>query len=413
VSDPAAPAAQPIAAPKRRLPPRLLLLLIAMTAIGPLSLNILVPAVPGLAHQLAADPNLVQLTISLYMVGLAISQLVMGPLSDRFGRRPVVLAGLGLTALSSASALVASGIGGLILARTAQSFGASTGMVVGRAIIRDLVDREHAAATYGLVTAAVVIPPMFGPLIGGVLDTAFGWQAIFAFVAAVSGIVLGWAVLALPETRPARNEDGERAHLRTDLRMFARDRRFFGYVLAAMLSSTPFYAFIGGAPHVVVTQMGRSSAEYGLWFLTNAAGYMAGNYAASRLSLRFGVDAMIKWGLWFELVTCALSAALTEIYFDLGPAIPFVMQGIIYFGNGIVLPNAMAGVVSIRPQAAGAASGIAGFVQMAIGAGIAQFAGWILVGVPTALPMTLTMVAGIVVGLIAYYILLPRTGPPD
>jgi DHA1 family bicyclomycin/chloramphenicol resistance-like MFS transporter len=411
VNVPAPTAKQAAPAQSRRLPLRLLLLLIAMTAIGPLSLNILVPAVPGLAHQLAADPNLVQLTISLYMVGLAISQLVMGPLSDRFGRRQVVLAGLALTTVSSGGAFFASGIGGLILARTAQSFGASTGMVVGRAIIRDLVDREHAASTYGLVTAAVVIPPMFGPLIGGVLDTAFGWQAIFAFVAAVSGVVLGWAILALPETRPARAADGERAHLWTDLRMFARDRRFYGYVLASMFTSTPFYAFVGGAPHVVVTQMGRSSAEYGLWFMTNAIGYMAGNFAASRLSLRFGVDAMIKWGLWFELVACVVSAVLTEIYFDLGPAIPFVMQGVIYFGNGIVLPNAMAGVVSIRPQASGTAAGIAGFVQMAIGAGIAQFAGWILIGTSTALPMMLTMTAGIVVGIGAFYLLLGRAAP--
>jgi DHA1 family bicyclomycin/chloramphenicol resistance-like MFS transporter len=176
-----------------------------------------------------------------------------------------------------------------------------------------------------------------------------------------------------------------------------------------MLTSTPFFVFIGGAPHMVVTQMGRTSAEYGLWFLTNAVGYMAGNFAASRLSLRYGVDALIKWGLWFELVGCVLSAVLTEIYFDLGPAIPFLLQGVIYIGNGIVLPNAMAGAVSVRPQAAGAASGIAGFVQMAIGAGIAQFTGWLLVGASTALPMTLTMVAGIIVGIGTYYVLLGRT----
>jgi DHA1 family bicyclomycin/chloramphenicol resistance-like MFS transporter len=408
VDQPVAPEEQQASAATQRRLMRLLPLLIAMTAIGPLSLNILVPAVPGLALRLDADPNLVQLTISLYMVGLAFSQLLMGPLSDRFGRRPVVLAGLLLTTLSSASALVASSIAGLILARTAQSFGASTGLVVGRAIIRDLVDRERAASMFGLITAAVVIPPMFGPLIGGVLDTAFGWQAIFAFVAVASGAVLCWAFVALPETRAPRSESAERAHLWTDLRVFAKHRRFYGYVLTSMLCSAPYFAFIGGAPHVVVTQMGRTSAEYGLWFLTNAVGYMAGNFAASRLSMRYGVDALIRWGLWFEVVVCALSVVLCEIYFDLGPGIPFLLQSIIYIGNGIVLPNALAGAVSVRPQASGTASGIAGFVQMAIGAAMAQFTGWILVGALTPLPMTLTMLAGCLVGILVYYCLLGR-----
>jgi DHA1 family bicyclomycin/chloramphenicol resistance-like MFS transporter len=408
VDQPVAAGPQDQAAAKQRMPKRLLPLLIAMTAIGPLSLNILVPAVPHLAVTWEADVNLVQLTLSLYMLGLAISQLVLGPLSDRFGRRPVIIAGLLLTTVSSALAVFASSIGGLIAARTTQSFGASTGLVIGRAIIRDLVGRERAASMYGLVTAAVVVPPMFGPLIGGILDTEFGWQAIFVFASAVSGLVLCWAIAALPETNAPATEKAERAHFWTDLRLFAGNRRFYGYVLTSMLTSAPYFAFTGGAPHVVVTLMGRTSAEYGIWFLTNSIGYMLGNFAASRLSMRFGIDTLIKWGLWFEVLVCIVSAALTEKYFDLGPGIPFVLQGVIYIGNGIVLPNAMAGAVSIRPQAAGTAAGISGFVQMGIGAAIAQFTGWVLIGASTALPMTLTMVAGTFAGVVAYYTLLGR-----
>jgi DHA1 family bicyclomycin/chloramphenicol resistance-like MFS transporter len=224
----------------------------------------------------------------------------------------------------------------------------------------------------------------------------------------VSALVLCWAIVALPETTATPEQHGARAHFWTDLRSFARDGRFYGYVLASMLTSAPFYAFIGGAPHVVITQMGRTSAEYGAWFLTNSLGYMFGNFAASRLSMRYGIDSLIKWGLWFELMACIVSAVLTEIFFDLGPGIPFVMQGIIYIGNGIVLPNAIAGLVSVRPQASGTASGIAGFVQMATGAGIAQFTGWVLIGAATALPMTLTMVVGALIGVVAYYALLGR-----
>jgi DHA1 family bicyclomycin/chloramphenicol resistance-like MFS transporter len=213
----------------------------------------------------------------------------------------------------------------------------------------------------------------------------------------------------LPETAATPLEPGARSPFWTDLRNFAGDRRFYGYVLTSMLTSAPFYAFIGGAPHVVVTQMGRTSAEYGIWFLTNAFGYMCGNFATSRLSMRYDIDTLIKWGLWFELFACIVSAVLTEVFFDLGPGVPFVMQGIIYIGNGIVLPNTIAGAVSIRPQAAGTASGIAGFVQMGIGAGIAQFTGWMLIGAATALPMTLTMAVGIFVGIVVYYALLGRS----
>jgi DHA1 family bicyclomycin/chloramphenicol resistance-like MFS transporter len=392
----------------RRTLTRLLPLLVAMTAIGPLSLNILFPALPHLVVTLAADVNAVQLTLSLYMLGLALSQLVLGPLSDRFGRRPVIITGLVLATLSSAAATGAASIGQLLAARTAQSLGASTGLVVGRAIIRDLVGRERAASTYGLVTAAVVVPPMFGPLIGGILDTEFGWQAIFVFLTVVGAAVTIWTIMALPETNPPVAESEARAHFWTDLGSLVRNRRFCGYVAICMLTNAPYFAFAGGAPHVVVTLMGRSPAEYGVWFLANSIGYMLGNFAASRLSMRFGIEPLIKWGLWAEVVVCILSAVLTEIYFDLGPGIPFVLQGIIYIGNGIVLPNALAGAVSIRPHAAGTASGIAGFVQMGGGALITQFTGWVLIGASTALPMTLTMVAGSLAGVLAYYALLGR-----
>jgi DHA1 family bicyclomycin/chloramphenicol resistance-like MFS transporter len=275
--------------------------------------------------------------------------------------------------------------------------------VIGRAIVRDLVERERAAAMLGLVTAAVVVAPMFGPLIGGILDTAFGWQSIFIFMAVTSALVLLWAALALPETRPERPP--EHGRFRNDLRVLLSDRRFYGYMLAATFTSGPFFAFLGGAPHMVVTQMGRTSAEYGAWWVLTSIGYMAGNFAASRLSLRYGVDALIKWSMWSQFVLCIALAALTEIYFHLGPGIPFAMLLLVFIGNGICLPNAIAGAVSVRPQAAGSASGIAGFMQMASGAVIAQFAGWALIGAPTALPMTLIAVAVSIAGVAALVLL--------
>src|SRR6266545_2395662 len=237
-----------------------------MAGVGSLSLNILVPAIPGLATKFAADPATVQLAVSLYLMGLAAAQLVFGPLSDRFGRRPVVLAGLALATIASTAAIFAASIASLVIARIAQSLGASTGQTIGRAIIRDLYDREHAASMIGLVTSVVVLMPMVAPLIGGILDTLFGWEAIFVFAAVISGAVFLWAVLALPETRKFSIAPDEHGHFLAELRALCASPRFFGYALCAGLGSAPFFSFLGAAPHVVVGMLGRSSAEYGLWF---------------------------------------------------------------------------------------------------------------------------------------------------
>ncbi len=261
----------------------LLILLMAVTAIGPTSLNILVPAVPQLSRDLGADIATLQLTVSLFLIGLGGAQLVMGPLSDRFGRRPVLLAGLALTALSSLAAIAMASATNLILARIVQAIGASAGIVVSRAIIRDLFDRNRAAATIGLVATVMVVVPTFGPLIGGVLDTAYGWKSIFVFSAATSLMVLAWAAMTLPETRNFNAPAATQAGFWADLGHLAENRSFWGYVLVASLGSATFFAFLGGGPHVIVTLMGRTSAEYGIWFAIFSIGFMAGNFGASRL----------------------------------------------------------------------------------------------------------------------------------
>ncbi len=392
---------------------RLLALLIAMTAIGPLSLNIIVPAVPHLAVTLAAHVSTVQLTVSLYLLVLAFSQLVLGPLSDRFGRRPVVLAGLALTAITSFAAIAASSITGLIIARSLQALGASTGLVVGRAIIRDLYHRDRAASMIASVTMAVIIAPMIAPLLGGVLDTALGWQSIFVFVALASLAVLAWAALALPETMVPHPE-ARPIRFMPEIRALGTDRRFVGYVLCGALGTAPFFTFLGGGPHIVVTLMGRTSAEYGMWFAVNALGYMAGNFGAWRYSAWYGVDRMIWWGTLVSLLGAALSVALSAFVPDGGPATVFLPQVLISAGNGLLLPNAFAGAVSVRPQSAGAASGMAGFVQMSMGAAAAQFSTTVLAGASSALPLTIVMLAFVIAGVAAYLALVrPRILMPS
>jgi MFS transporter, DHA1 family, multidrug resistance protein len=382
---------------------RLIALLIAMSGVGSLSLNLLVPAIPGLVAKFAADPASVQLTISLYLLGLASAQLAFGPLSDRFGRRPMVLAGLAIATLASTAAIFAASIASLIAARVAQSLGASTGQTIGRAIIRDLHERERAASMIGLVTSVTVIMPMAAPLIGGVLDTLFGWESIFVFSAALSVTVLIWAVVALPETRRWAAASGERGHFRADLAALAASPRFFGYALCAGLGSAPFFSFLGGAPHVVVTMLGRTSAEYGLWFFLPSIGFMAGNFAVSRLTMRLGIDALIWWGIALTIIGCLLNAAVYAAFPGWEMVTIFLPQIIIGFGNGLLLPTAVAGAVSIRPQVAGTASGLTGFVQMAIGAAAAQLSGHVIAHATGAMPMIWLMLSfGVATGVAVF-----------
>jgi MFS transporter, DHA1 family, multidrug resistance protein len=362
-----------------------------MAGMSSLSLNILVPAMPGLATKLAADPAHVQLTVSLYLMGLAAAQLVFGPLSDRFGRRPVVLAGLALATVASTAAIFAASIATLVIARVAQSLGASTGQTIGRAIIRDLYDRQHAASMIGLVTSVVVLMPMVAPLIGGILDTLFGWEAIFAFTAAVSFAVCAWAMLDLPETRNLSLGPNSERHFRADLAALAASPRFFGYALCAGLGSAPFFSFLGAAPHVVVSMLGRTSAEYGLWFFVPSIGFMAGNFAVSRLTARFGIDALIWWGIALTIAGCLLNVSVYVALPGWEMATIFLPQIVIGFGNGLLLPTSIAGAVSIRPQVAGTASGVTGFVQMGIAAVAAQLGGHVIAHAADALPMLLLM----------------------
>lgn len=376
---------------RQRTPWRLLALLMAMTAIGPATLNMMVPALPGLTRLLETDSGTVQLTLSLFLLSLATAQLLLGPLSDRFGRRPVVLGGIAFTVVASLAGIAASSIHALIAIRILQAIGAATGLVMGRAIIRDLFDRDRAAAMIGLVTTAMVIAPMVSPMIGGILDTTFGWQAIFVFIACFSATVWVWAAVTLPETRPVGGPHTPGAI--ADTRALLGNAKFLGYVLAAAIGSAPFFTFLGGGPYIVVSMMGRASVEFGFWFALTSLGYMAGNFVASRLSQRIGIDAMIMAGILVELAGGGLGVLLISVALDAGPVIIFLPQAVIAIGNGMLLPNAIAGAISVRPQAAGTASGITGFTQMALGAAATQAASIMIGYVTTPLPMAWMLVA--------------------
>src|SRR5271167_2449266 len=226
----------------------MLMLLVAMTGMAPISLYMLVPALPKLAATFGGDISIAQMTVSLYMVGIACSQIIMGPLSDRFGRRPVLLAGLGLMVAASAACIFAETLPQLIAARFLQALGGATGMVVSRAIIRDLYSRERISAMISLVIAVMMIAQMLSPLTGGLLETAFGWRSIFYVITAASLVIAVTIVLALPETRRRRVEAGG---FRGDVGKLITSRAFIGFMLCQVMASQIIFAFAGGGPYIV------------------------------------------------------------------------------------------------------------------------------------------------------------------
>src|SRR6195952_1333014 len=272
----------------------MLLLLVAMTGVAPISLYMLVPALPILASSFGRDFSIAQMTVSLYMVGLGCSQIMMGPLSDRFGRRPVLLAGLGLMVVASGGCILAETLPQLIAARFMQALGGASGMVISRAIIRDLYSRDRISSMISLVIAVMMIAQMLSPLTGGLLETAFGWRAIFYVITAASLAIAVAIAVALPETRRDRTEAGG---FRGDVGSLLNSRAFIGYVLCQVLASQIIFTFAGGGPYIVVTQMGRSSAEYGAWFACTGFAFLLGNLASARYSPRHQLEKLIWFGL--------------------------------------------------------------------------------------------------------------------
>lgn len=367
-------------------PPRgILFLLVLMTGVAPISLYMLVPALPALATTFGRDISVAQMTVSLYMVGIACSQIIMGPLSDRFGRRPVLLGGIGLMVVACAAGIFAETLPQLIASRFLQALGGASGMVVSRAIIRDLYSRDRISSMISLVIAVMMIAQMLSPLTGGLLEITFGWRAIFYLITAASLSIVIMIAFMLPETRRDRVEGSS---FRGDVGSLFRSRAFVGYMLCQVLASQMIFAFAGGGPYIVVTQMGRSSAEYGAWFATTGFAYLVGNLFCVRFAPRHSLEKLIWFGLSLQLFGSALNVVFSLAGTNQMPSVLFGTQMIVMVANAFVMANSAAGAISVRPEAAGTASGAMGFLQQGVGALVSQFGAYLGGHSTTTLPLT-------------------------
>jgi MFS transporter, DHA1 family, multidrug resistance protein len=351
-----------------------LAVLIAISALQPFALNVLAPALPGLARSLETDYATIQLTLTLYLLTVAAIQLAAGPISDRVGRRPCILAGIGLFIAGSLLGAAATQIETLIAARIVQAMGGGTCFALARAVVRDVAPKDEAASLIGYIAMVMVLSPMVAPLIGGFIDAEFGWRSIFLATLALAAPVLVGTVSFLHETAPRAGATSLWAIFR-GFPFLARNRFFVGYTLALAFTTANFFLLIGGAPFVVVEVMGRSPTVYGAYFIANGIGYMAGNFISGRYGQRLGSERLIVFG-----VAVSVFSVVLELPFVLSgwwnPATLFLPLAINAVGNGMVIPGGMASALSVRPDLAGTAAGLAGATQLGIGAVSALVVGY-------------------------------------
>jgi DHA1 family bicyclomycin/chloramphenicol resistance-like MFS transporter len=357
----------------RRTPPHIVTLVL-LTGVSALNMNMVLPSLPRLAAHYDASYGVVSLTVSAYLGLTAALQLVVGPLSDRYGRRPVILASLGIFLAATVGCMIAPTIEIFLALRLLQAVVAS-GMALSRAIVRDMVPPDEAASMIGYVTMGMAVMPMIGPMIGGFLDEVLGWQAVFGFtfVVGLATLALCWADLGETNAAPSASFT---AQFRSYPELF-RSHRFWGYAATAALASGAFFAFLGGAPWVASEVLGMSPARFGFYFGFIAVGYMFGNFLSGRFATRVGLNRMMLVGV---LVSTA-GMALALLLFAVGLQTPVSFFGSILFvglGNGLLLPSANAGLVSVRPHLAGSASGLGGALMVGGGAALSVLAGGLL-----------------------------------
>jgi DHA1 family bicyclomycin/chloramphenicol resistance-like MFS transporter len=380
----------------RTTPPHILTLVL-LAGLSALSMNIFLPSLPNMTEYFHTDYRLMQLSVALYLAVNAVLQIVIGPISDRYGRRPVILWGTAAFLLMTLGCILAPTAHVFLAFRMAQAV-IVAGMVLSRAVVRDMVSQDEAASMIGYVTMGMSLVPMVGPTIGGFLDEVFGWQANFAMLLLIGAVVLALAWADLGETaRPSQ------VSLLGQFREYPEliaSRRFWGYALSAAFSSGVFFAYLGGAPFVGSEVFGLSPAVLGLYFGIAALGYMGGNFVSGRYSVRFGINWMMLAGSL--AVTAGLVASL--LLFLLGASHPlafFGLMSMVGLGNGMVLPNANAGLLSVRPHLAGTASGLGGTIMIGGGAGLSALAGALLVPGSGVYPLLVIMLASSTASILA------------
>lgn len=366
----------------RTTPPHIITLIL-LSGIGALSMTLFLPSLPKMTDYFETDYRIIQLSVAAYLFVNGALHIVIGPISDRFGRRPVTLISIAIFLVATLGCLVSTTVEVFLVFRMVQAI-IVTGIVLSRAIVRDMVPQREAASKIGYVTMGMALVPMIAPMIGGFLDEVIGWQASFGLLFILGAIILLVCYFDQGETAVQRSSSFH--HQFREYPELFRSRRFWGYVAISGFSSGSFFAYLGGAPFIGSEFYKLTPSQLGVYFGLIAFGYMLGNFISGRYSMRFGINKMIVSGsvLMIACPVGAITAQIQDIGHPLGFFAFFVIMGM---GNGIVLPNATAGMLSVRPHLAGTASGIGGAIAIGAGSGISALAGTLLAKGTSPMPL--------------------------
>jgi MFS transporter, DHA1 family, multidrug resistance protein len=353
-------------------------LLAALSAIGPLTTDMYLPSLPDIARQLDASTAQVQLTISAYLIGFAVGQIFYGPVSDRHGRKPVLVAAIALYCVASLACALSTSIEMLIVARAFQALGGSGGIVLTRAIVRDIYSGARAGRELSLIGSVMALAPVLAPIAGGLLQTGFGWRATFLTLVIIGLMGAAIVLLLLPETLNARA--AEPVSMRSMFRSYhvvARNASYLAYLGIASASYAGLFAWISGAAFVLQNLYGLTPFDFGVAFALGSIGYMSGSALAARMVAKVGLDGMLGIG------GCACAAGglgmVVAVVFGLTSFLSLVLPVAVYLaGLGMVLPQGIAGAMTPFPERAGAASSLFGFVQQSAAALCGAAVGWFL-----------------------------------
>ncbi|MBO6827862.1 MAG: multidrug effflux MFS transporter [Sneathiella sp.] len=384
-----------------------LVILVLISMCGPLGMNIVLPSLSAYQVEFNTDYATSQLALTFYLVAVAVGQLVHGPLSDQLGRRTVVLAGLGIMFVGCLICLFATSVEMLIGGRMIMAFGACSGMVMGRSMVRDRYDTTSAAKMIAYLTMAIVLAPTLAPLLGGVLQDTFGWQSQFIFMILLGGLVFAISATKLEETLPPEKRRAAKfKDLFLSFGVLIRNPEFCAYAFQVSFSTSAYFAFLGASSFVVIDLMGQSATTLGVYFVLVSAFYILGNFGTARLSGRLGVRKLVTIGGCIAITGPVLMISW-ELAYGLTTPVFFGMMGLVALGNGFCISSGLAAAVGADPERVGAASGLAGAMQIGLGSLSTFVAGYTLTLVgDSIMPLLLVMLFCVVFALLTFLLAL-------
>ncbi|MDX1780060.1 MAG: multidrug effflux MFS transporter [Thalassovita sp.] len=357
--------------------------LILLAGMSALAMNIFLPSLPGMADYFGVEYAFMQLSVALYLAVNGVLQIFVGPISDKYGRRPVILWGTALFCLATLGCLLSTSGTMFLVFRMLQAV-IAVAIVLSRAVVRDMFPQEKAASVMGYVTMGMSLVPMVGPALGGYLETLFSWKASFVLLLICGTALFTLAWFDLGET--AQKSDRSITQQFREYPELLTSPRFWGYCLAAALNAGAFFAYLGGGPFVGTEVFHLPPEKVGLYFAMPGLGYFLGNFISGRFSAHIGVNRMIQRGTMVTSsgLVLALLLSLTGLHHPLLFYGSMVFVGI---GNGMTIPNASSGMLSVRSHLAGTASGLGGTIMIGGGAALSALAGAMLVPGSTEIPL--------------------------